>query len=186
MNPLCSLIGYSWPSLLSNWLQVSEDHLSDLVSEQTGRSRWQDSGWKIQTGGLFPWIQQLPSPSRMYKYTQRYAHMYKYTITHILTSVCVSSCSRCWWRPQSNQSQVLHQRWVSGKNMMMMMMMPTSLSLLLLLSDLSQYIYIFTILPKRTGLQKKMLTIIMLTIIIMIITIIAIIPTIVNRISVCR
>lgn len=89
MNPLCSLIGCSWPSLLSDWLQISEDHLSDLVSEQTGRSRWQDSGWKIQTGGLFPRIQQLPSPSRMYKYTQRYAHMYKYTIAHLLTSVYV-------------------------------------------------------------------------------------------------
>lgn len=37
------------------------------------------------------------------------------TWTHLLTMHTCFSGSRQWWRPQSDEGQVLHQRWVSGK-----------------------------------------------------------------------
>lgn len=51
--------------------------------------------------------------------------------------VCVRSCSRCWWRPKSHQSKILHQRRVLGNKTTCISPSPVCLSDMTCLSNLS-------------------------------------------------
>lgn len=102
----CLLIGHRFLKTISVILFLNkQDVLADKIL--AGKSKLED---------YFPEYNNYQVPAECRKKKNMIEFTYKYTSgkTCVCVRPCLFSCSRCWWRPSSDQGQVLHQRWVSG------------------------------------------------------------------------
>ena len=92
-------------------------YISNIIPEQAGHAGWEGISWKIQNRRLFSWICPLHHTKRRFvPNSDQHRQWLLPTLARLDPEfVFPRSDSRTWWRSASDESQVLHPRWVSCK-----------------------------------------------------------------------